>query len=67
VHDLYGERVTRKVRGITHDANYFLLDIRGGQPGKSLAVPAEPFEQAIHRMAGFQALAAPWLEIDINS
>ena len=28
-------------------------------PGKSLAVPAEPFKQAIHRMAGFHALAPP--------
>jgi hypothetical protein len=27
--------------------------------GKSLAVPAEPFEQAIHRMAGFHPLAPP--------
>ncbi len=28
-------------------------------PGKSFAVPAEPFEQAIYRMAGFHALAPP--------
>src|SRR5215203_3980242 len=28
-------------------------------PGKSLAVPAEPLEQAIHRMAGVQALPPP--------
>ena len=28
-------------------------------PAKSFAVPAEPFEQAIDRMAGFNALAAP--------
>src|SRR3954466_2765835 len=28
-------------------------------PGKSLAVAAEPFEQAIYRMAGFHALAPP--------
>ena len=27
------------------------------RPGKSLAVPADPFEQAIYRMAGFYALA----------